>query len=141
MGLVTRSYSISNKHEVFKQDAYSFGVSLQLTLLGEDGARKSNIPGKGNMLLPLIMNEEENRGVLDVLCEAGRLSEAAHDLLVEHLLPYQPANRSALSDEKVVQHRFFLEALECKSLEEALMRRQNRFFGRFRHRPQNEPEM
>jgi len=139
--LVTRSYSISDQREVFKQDAYSFGVTLQLTLLGEDGARKSNIPGKGNMLLPLFMNEVEMRGVLDVLCDAGRLSEAAHHLLVEHLLPYRPADRSALSDEKVLQHRFFLEALECKSLEEALMRRQSRVFGRFRDRPQKAPEI
>lgn len=130
--LVRRSYAISDQSEVFKQDAYSFGVTLQLTLLGEDAARKSIIPRKGPMLLPLFMDDVEIQGLLDVLRNAGRLSEAAHHLLVKHLLPYRPADRSALSDEHVLRHRFFLDALECKNLEEALIPRTHRVLRTFR---------
>merc|ERR1712137_92073 len=130
--LINQSSSmISDEREVFKQDAYSFGVTFQLTLFGEDGARKVTIPGKGPMMLPLYMDEVERRDVLDVLHRVGRLSEAAHNLLVNHLLPYRPADRSALSDESVMRHRFFLDALECKNLEEALIRRGNSFIRNF----------
>lgn len=105
----------------YKCDAYSFGVTLQVTLLGTDGARKKEIKKKGPMLLPLLVNEEESNQLLADLLNAGRLSPAAHDLLVRRLLPYDPHERSRLSAPEVMDHRFFLESLECSNLANHLM--------------------
>ena len=68
----------------------------QVTLLGTDGARKKEIKKKGPMLLPLLVNEEESNQLLADLLNAGRLSPAAHDLLVRRLLPYDPHERFVL---------------------------------------------
>lgn len=48
----------------FKIDTYALGVTLQLTLLGEDGGRKRDIQKKGPMMLPLHHTEDENTAML-----------------------------------------------------------------------------
>jgi len=105
-----------------KVDTYSFGVTLQLVLLGEDGGRHAEIRGKGPMILPLHSSDEENREMLRELHTSGRLSVHAHALLVEHLLCTDPRKRSLLEDPEVSGHAFFLEALNCESLTELMTR-------------------
>jgi len=106
------------RSEAFKQDAYSFGVTLQLMLLGEDVARKKYIPGKGPVLLPLHMGEDEMGDILEQLNSAGRLTDSAYSLL-KLLRPPKPEHRSALKH--VIGHDFFREALGCEDLNECLM--------------------
>lgn len=108
-------------YDVFKLDAYSFGVTLQVTLLGEDAAVRKEIQKKGFMMLPMYgMNEEDNTEMLQNLNKNGTLSDQAFDLLANKLLPFKPHLRSRLSDPEVFNHPFFLEALGYKDLSELL---------------------
>merc|ERR1711957_243691 len=100
----------------FKMDAYSFGVTLQVTLLGEDGAKKRDIKKKGAMMLPLTNTEQENTELLETLKVNGRLSEEGFDLLVERLLPSEPRFRCELKEERVMAHPFFLKELGCEDI-------------------------
>merc|ERR1712129_18501 len=112
---------ISPGWDPFKADAYSFGVTLQVALLGEDGARKKTIRRKGPMMLPLSLSEAENAEILAQLRENGRLSPEAYALLVDRLLPHHPARRSRLTDAEVLNHPFFLQELGCEDLEKHLL--------------------
>mmetsp|Transcript_57345 Transcript_57345/g.153607 ORF Transcript_57345/g.153607 Transcript_57345/m.153607 type:complete len:1184 (-) Transcript_57345:33-3584(-) len=105
----------------FKTDAFSFGVTLQVTLLGEDGARRRIVHRKGPMMLPLHLSEAENAELLGRLRETGRLSPEAHSLLVDKLLPHNPARRSCLTDSEVLNHPFFLKELGCNDLASLLL--------------------
>lgn len=104
------------KGDPYKCDAYSFGVTLQMTLLGTDGARRKEVRKKGPTMLPLLIDEEENTYMCSQLLESGRLSVAAHDLLVRRLLPFDPNMRSRLVAPEVMQHAFFLETLGCNDI-------------------------
>eukprot|EP00931_Biecheleriopsis_adriatica_P006124 TRINITY_DN107580_c0_g1_i1.p1 TRINITY_DN107580_c0_g1~~TRINITY_DN107580_c0_g1_i1.p1 ORF type:complete len:1225 (+),score=206.47 TRINITY_DN107580_c0_g1_i1:29-3703(+) len=105
----------------FKTDAYSFGVTLQVALLGEDGARKKKIKRKGDMLLPLHISESENAELLAQLRSQDRLSEEAEQLLVQHLLPFSQSRRKMLASDEVKNHAFFCKELECADVEEHLL--------------------
>eukprot|EP00450_Noctiluca_scintillans_P011214 CAMPEP_0194504286 /NCGR_PEP_ID=MMETSP0253-20130528/28860_1 /TAXON_ID=2966 /ORGANISM="Noctiluca scintillans" /LENGTH=1173 /DNA_ID=CAMNT_0039346659 /DNA_START=71 /DNA_END=3592 /DNA_ORIENTATION=- len=109
------------QRDPFKMDAYSFGVTLQVTLLGEDAARRRHVRRKGAIMLPLLLNESENTEVLESLRNAGRLSDAAFDLLVNKLLLFDQGQRSRLTDRSVLFHPFFLQALGCEDIEEHLI--------------------
>lgn len=109
------------QRDPFKMDAYSFGVTLQVTLLGEDAARRRRVRRKGAIMLPLLLNESENTEVLESLRNAGRLSDAAFDLLVNKLLLFDQGQRSRLTDRSVLFHPFFLQALGCEDIEEHLI--------------------
>jgi hypothetical protein len=109
------------QRDPFKMDAYSFGVTLQVTLLGEDAARRRQVRRKGPMMLPLLLNETENTEVLESLRNAGRMSDAAYDLLVNKLLLFDQGQRSRLTDRSVLFHPFFLQALGCEDMEEHLI--------------------
>jgi len=103
------------RQEAFKMDAYSFGVTLQVTLLGEDGARLRTVKRKGKMMLPLTLTSLENTDLLTQLQLSDRLSQQAHNLLVDHLLPCEPSHRSCLAD--LTRHPFFLDELSCDDLD------------------------
>lgn len=105
--------------DLFKMDAYSFGVTLQVALLGEDGARCKAIRKKGRMMLPLHLTEEENTDLLAQLTTCGRLSQSGFNLLRD-LLRFDPCERSALLS--VVNHPFFQEELHCTDVEEFLVK-------------------
>jgi len=104
------------KFNPFKCDSFSFGVTLQVTLLGEDGSRRRIVHRKGPMMLPLHLSESENAELLGRLRETGRLSPEAHSLLVDKLLPHNPTRRSCLTDPEVLNHPFFLKELGCDDL-------------------------
>mmetsp|Transcript_5117 Transcript_5117/g.15130 ORF Transcript_5117/g.15130 Transcript_5117/m.15130 type:complete len:192 (+) Transcript_5117:2-577(+) len=105
----------------FKIDTYALGVTLQLTLLGEDGGRKRHVQKKGEMMLPLHHTEEENTAMLTQLKDNGRLSQEAFDLLTEHLLCDDVKRRGLLTDPTVMNHPFFLKELRCSELQERLI--------------------
>lgn len=111
------------KRRPFKFDTYSYGVTLQLCLLGEDAGRRRDIPKKGPMMLPLHVTEQENEELLGNLRDSGRVSPEAFDLLVEHLLCYDVEKRSCLTDPVIQNHEFFLHALECANLEKFLLKK------------------
>eukprot|EP00927_Polykrikos_kofoidii_P047255 TRINITY_DN4137_c0_g1_i1.p1 TRINITY_DN4137_c0_g1~~TRINITY_DN4137_c0_g1_i1.p1 ORF type:complete len:1167 (-),score=169.73 TRINITY_DN4137_c0_g1_i1:98-3598(-) len=110
-----------NALDPYKMDAFSFGVTLQVALLGEDGARRKEIRKKGPVMIPLYIGEADNKELLLQLKGSGRLSEQAYSLLAEKLLLYDPARRSALSE--VVSHQFFLTELSCDDIEDHLIGR------------------
>ncbi|CAJ1421536.1 unnamed protein product [Effrenium voratum] len=105
----------------FKTDAYSFGVTLQVALLGEDGARRKTVRRKGPMMLPLHLSETENAELLAQLVQAGRLSPEAENLLVEKLLPFAQVRREELKSPEVKNHAFFQKELKCSSDVEAFL--------------------
>lgn len=111
----------TRRGDPYKCDAYSFGVTLQLTLLGTDGARKKEVRSKGTLMLPLLIDEDENTQLCDQLLAVGRLSKHAHALLLKRLLPFRPELRSRLCDTEVMNHPFFLESLGCSDLAWHLM--------------------
>jgi len=106
----------------FKLDSYSYGVTLQVCLLGEDGAQKKEIRKKGAMMLPMHLSEDENKEMLTTLRDNGRLSPEAYDLLVNKLLPFRPKLRSRLLD-GVDEHPFFLKNLNCNNLHDHLLKK------------------
>jgi len=103
--------SIQAHYDPFKADTYSFGVTLQIALLGEDAARKRDIRGKGPLLLPLQYSESEVSELMAQLRDNGRVSDKAYTLLVDRLLPFDQAKRTRLDDPEVLEHPFFLEEL------------------------------
>jgi len=74
---------------------------------------------KGSVILPLPLDEGECTALLRQLCDTGRLSNDALDLLVDHLLPFHPNRRSTLSS--LVNHSFFLKELGCSDLRSHLL--------------------
>lgn len=102
----------------FKTDAYSFAVTFELTLLGEDvgvvhgdeGRWLTPRSGDEAVKLLRIENAVKNRG----------LPAAAFHLLRE-LLVDDPSQRSELSSPTVLRHPFFLDALGCSDLESFLL--------------------
>jgi len=118
-----RSKGSGGSRSPFKIDTYALGVTMQLTLLGEDGGRKRSVNKKGSMLLPLHITEAENMEMLAQLRENGRLSGEAYDLLVDHLLCFDQRKRKRLSDPRVQGHAFFLRELGCNTLQEFLLER------------------
>merc|ERR1712014_150866 len=92
------------RFDPYKMDAYSYGVTLQVTLLGEDAARRKTVRRKGPMMLPLHLNETENTELLTQLTETGRVSREGFELL-EMLLRFDPSKRASLS--QVVTHPWF----------------------------------
>lgn len=105
----------------FKMDAYSFGVTLQVTLLGTEGARKVDIRKKGAMMLPFNLSEEENTELLDKCMSDGKLSEDGYDLLVNKLLPMEPDERFELKWLEILNHDFWLKELGCTDLKAHLI--------------------
>lgn len=104
-----------------KTDAYSYGMMLQLMLLGEFGGDIMEEEDDGSVwLLPRPHGEEENRACLNESVARGRLSEEARDLLFM-LTPRDPLSRKQLVDVEVRQHSFFLKALGCQDLKEFLL--------------------
>eukprot|EP00913_Durusdinium_trenchii_P030178 g28277.t1 len=105
----------------FKTDAYSFGVTLQVSLLGEERTRRKTVKRKGPMMLPLHLSEQENADMLAQLKLSQRLSEEAFHLLVEKLLPFSQARRFELKSPEVKNHPFFQKELNCTNVEEFLL--------------------
>lgn len=142
--LASRSSSSStdSRHEVksmMKLDTYSYGVTLQLALLGEDGGQKKEVRRKGAMMLPYWQkSERENQEMLLALRSNEKLSDEALRLLLgdeeckkllkeesqtddkprevayKGLLPFNPDRRTTL--DKVVNHPFFCRELDCQDL-------------------------
>jgi len=106
--------------DAFKLDAYSFGITLQVTLLGVDGAELREVRRKGPMMFPAELEEHDNRDILDHMLKEGRLSPAAHALLVD-LLRHDPLFRKALADDETANHAFFCDALGCTDLAKHLL--------------------
>lgn len=131
----------------YKTDAYSFGVTLELMLLGlqvgtimrdsaysERGYRNSsgiNVhddeesqdPSCGVLLMPDALDDVERANRLRRFCkEEGMLSVEALDLLLS-LLAYSPSKRKRLSNPEVRNHPFFLRTLGCDDLSSHLLPR------------------
>ncbi|CAJ1335896.1 unnamed protein product [Effrenium voratum] len=110
------------RFDPFKTDAYSFGVTLQVMLLGEDCADLEE--GDGCLwILPRRLPDQEQAQLLHNACEGSRLMPEAVDLLLK-LLPSKPRFRSRLADKRIKKHPFFLTALGCQDLEERLLKAQ-----------------
>lgn len=110
----------------YKMDAYSYGITLQVTMLGEDGARRKTVKRKGPMMLPLHLTEAENSALLAQLRDNGRLSDAALNLL-ECLLRHDPNTRKSLVEVKHAHADFFVNELFCKgSLEDHFLKPSSR---------------
>lgn len=106
----------------YKMDAYSYGITLQVTLLGEDGARRKTVRRKGPMMLPLHLTELENTTLLKQLRDNGRMSQVAYELL-ELLLRHDPQERESLIDVRDQHSEFFVTELDCKtSLQDHLLK-------------------
>jgi len=104
----------------FKTDAYSFGVTLLVTLLGEDGADLHEDDDK-EWLLPRGGSEAEVLQMLQVVF-AERSSLPPDGLsLIQALIPHKPRQRSALSDRDIVDHPFFKKVLQCDDLQSFLL--------------------
>lgn len=108
----------------FKTDAYSFGITLEVALLGESVAEfccdgSNDVTGS---LLPRGGSDEDMAAVLEAAEKDGLLAPEARRLL-GNLLQQRPMNRKALRDPAVRGHDFFCKTLRCQSLEEALMPR------------------
>jgi len=93
----------------FKTDAYSFGVTLQITLLGEDGADWTD-----EWLVPRAGTEAEIMKMLEDVMQRRNMPQGLH--LLKLLLSNKPQHRAALADPTVLNHAFFLENLEIKTL-------------------------
>jgi len=124
-----------NMKSMFKLDSYSYGVTLQLALLGEDGGQRKDIRRKGYMMLPIHQSEQENQAMLLELNKKEKLSDEALCLLLgdedvkaldpsrrwkregaeeqyHGLLNFNPRKRTLLS--KVVKHPFFQQEVKCQ---------------------------
>jgi len=103
----------------FKTDAYSFGVTLEVMLLGEDCAELHEEDGE-LWMLPRALSGDESTELLTCMCKTKRLSPEARDLLMA-LLPTRPSRRMRLADTAVRRHPFFLRALCCDDLAARLL--------------------
>jgi len=108
------------RFDPFKTDAYSFGVTLYVMLLGEDCADLEQGDGDSLWILPRRLPDAEQTEFLESCCRSGRLLPEAKDLL-ERLLPSRPQMRRRLADAEIQNHSFFLVALGCKDLEAHLL--------------------
>jgi len=109
--------------EYFLTDSYSFGVSLAILLLGT-GASFADVvldEDDSESLLPNGGSEEQQLSRLQAALESSLLSAIAFDLLTS-LLRHKPRHRKKLSDSEVIGHPFFLETLQCRDLEDFLIR-------------------
>lgn len=104
----------------FKTDAYSFGITLEVMLLGEDCSDLHEEEGGGVWMLPSSTSEGDNLEVLETAVAQGRLQPAAHSLLLG-LVSHRPASRFNLTDVAVKRHPFFLNNLECEDLAARLL--------------------
>lgn len=101
----------------FKTDSYSYGVTLELLLLGEDCAE---VLEDETCMLPRMQSEADMLRMLTEARDAGRIPPEAAALLLE-LLPHSPSRRRTLADPMVKHHLFFLSVLGCKDLEAELL--------------------
>jgi serine/threonine protein kinase len=102
----------------FKTDAYSFAVTLELTLLGEDvGVVHGD---EGRWLTPRSGEESVKLSRIENAVKTRGLHPASFDLL-RQLLVFDPSQRSELSSAQVMRHPFFLDALRCSDLEAFLL--------------------
>mmetsp|Transcript_19394 Transcript_19394/g.31520 ORF Transcript_19394/g.31520 Transcript_19394/m.31520 type:complete len:144 (+) Transcript_19394:1-432(+) len=101
-------------------DSYSFGITLQLVLLGEYAGQIKDIHRKGLVMLPLAMTESERYDLLRRFTDEGILNADAFALLVDNLLS-SSGRRSCLQDPEVINHPFFLQALGCVNLKSYLL--------------------
>jgi len=106
----------------FKTDAYSFGVALEVMLLGEDCATVHQEEGGGMWMLPSSASEADNMALLEAARNRKRLQPAAHSLLIG-LVSHRPQSRYYLRDEAVRRHPFFLHNLDCEDLSSRLLPR------------------
>jgi len=105
----------------FKTDAYSFGVTLLLMLLGEDCADLQVDDDDCMWMIPRSWQNDEQRAVeLARQVECGRLCSEALDLL-EKLIILRQSKRSRLANPEIRQHAFFLNALNCQDLHAHLL--------------------
>ncbi|CAL1161420.1 unnamed protein product, partial [Cladocopium goreaui] len=107
-------------HEVafdpFKTDAYSFGVTLLLMLLGEDCADVQADDDDCTWMIPRSwQNDDQRTAELTQQVQRGRLSPEALDLL-EKVMTLRQSKRSRLANPEIRQHDFFLKALNCQDL-------------------------
>mmetsp|Transcript_54349 Transcript_54349/g.100354 ORF Transcript_54349/g.100354 Transcript_54349/m.100354 type:complete len:1019 (-) Transcript_54349:43-3099(-) len=104
-----------------KFDAFSFGITVQLALLGKELGRQMDISDKGPILLPVdAWTEEELRQQLAFARDRGAIAATAYALLAEKLLPSDPTDRWLLSDASVDD--FFCEVLQCSDLQYFLLK-------------------
>merc|ERR1711991_1177876 len=87
----------------------TFGVTLQITLLGEDGADWTD-----EWLVPRAGTEAEIMKMLEDVMQRRNMPQGLH--LLKLLLSNKPQHRAALADPTVLNHAFFLENLEIKTL-------------------------
>lgn len=99
----------------FKTDAFSFGVTLEVMLLGEDCAN-IQVLDDSKWMLPRYSTEEESMASLRGHRDSGRLQREAWDLL-SNLVRYRPSGRKRLQDDFVRRHDFFLNNLQFEALE------------------------
>eukprot|EP00927_Polykrikos_kofoidii_P009358 TRINITY_DN13903_c0_g1_i2.p1 TRINITY_DN13903_c0_g1~~TRINITY_DN13903_c0_g1_i2.p1 ORF type:complete len:1219 (+),score=141.14 TRINITY_DN13903_c0_g1_i2:78-3659(+) len=111
----------------FKTDSYSFGVTVELMLLGEDSAevriQEDDVTTEGDpkpVLVPLPGDEEAHFERLKRSESTGRLSRHGLDLLIK-LTTVKPSKRKRLGDKEILNHPFFLETLGCTDLSEHLL--------------------
>jgi serine/threonine protein kinase len=106
----------------FTLDTYSFGVTLQLTLLGENAGQIRDVRRKGLVMLPSFdRSDRDNIELLGHLRDVNLICQDAYALLVDHLLVISPLHRACLSDSHVQNHMFFLRALGCENLKDHLL--------------------
>merc|ERR1712107_928772 len=101
----------------FKTDAYSFGITLMVLLLGERGATRCDNVDGGVWMLP-----EAGFSLKQIqdTCDADAFMSEASDLFSE-LLVKTPAERKCLNDPLIRNHSFFCHALGCEDLQQHLM--------------------
>lgn len=106
------------KIDPFKTDAYSFGVTLAVMLLGEHVAERTNQSNEGTWMMPRAASEAEMAHFLENAVGDSHLSASAYNFLAM-LLSYRPSKRSRLADVK--EHGWFLQVLKCDDLAEELL--------------------
>jgi len=106
--------------DAFKTDAYSFGVTLEVMILGERCADLTTSDDGSMWMLPRRLSDDRVEALLNSECEKGQLLPEARDFLLE-LTPQKPTLRKRLADPAVKNHPFFMTTLNCTDLAEALM--------------------
>lgn len=109
--------------EPFKTDAYSFGVTLQVMLLGEHTCTLSADPDDplgATFFVPQLGSEQDNAKRLVEMRSKGRLAADAHDLLTK-LVAFKTARRRRLTDPEVREHRFFLGNMRLETLDDLIV--------------------
>lgn len=115
--------TIAPRLDPFLPDAYAYGVTLAIMLLGERFAEVGDYeeePYGQQVLFPTTNNEAAQLALLVETRNDGYLDPRACALL-ERLVQHRPRLRARLADNEVKGHPFFLETLRCKDLEAHLM--------------------